>query len=197
MRKIINIHPIKLDGIWDYGYALDVHTIKSTFLGNDPYNNPIFNTERSELGELLYGYKYSGKHDYLSVIVETVADFMNSNANYKNIDLIMPVPPTKKRRHQPTKEIAEAVANELGIFYVDNVLVKKSSVQAKDLNALDREKRLEIIKVRDAVKKHSILLLDDLYDTGATLTACTRALRSDPLVDKIYVLAITKTKGNK
>ena len=50
-------------------------------------------------------------------------------------------------------------------------------------------------KNKNAIRKHSILLIDDLYKTGLTLTHCVSALREDPLVDKIYVLAVTKTRN--
>ena len=40
----------------------------------------------------------------------------------------------------------------------------------------------------------NVLIVDDLYSTGATLNEVCKILREDRNVMKIYVLAITKTK---
>lgn len=50
----VEIHPIPLYGVWDIGYALDVHTIKSIPIGEDAYGHLHFDNTRSEIGELLY-----------------------------------------------------------------------------------------------------------------------------------------------
>lgn len=41
----------------------------------------------------------------------------------------------------------------------------------------------------------SILVIDDLYSTGATLNEVCKVLRNDKNVKIIYCLAMTKTKG--
>jgi len=46
-----------------------------------------------------------------------------------------------------------------------------------------------------ATKPHTILLVDDLFDTGSTISECVSVLREDPKLKKIYVLAMTKTMG--
>ena len=47
-------HPMRIPGVWRQGYVLDYHTIHSAFLGHDEFGNPIFDTKRTEVGELLY-----------------------------------------------------------------------------------------------------------------------------------------------
>ncbi|MDR1101404.1 MAG: hypothetical protein LBL34_03505 [Clostridiales bacterium] len=52
--------------------------------------------------------------------------------------------------------------------------------------------KIELLK--NAKRKCNILLIDDLFSTGATLNECAKALKTDELVDNIYVLALTKTR---
>jgi competence protein ComFC len=66
------INPIRIYGNWQVGWALDVHTISSTYLGMDPSGYEHYDTVRSPMGELLYKLKY--KHDK-SVIPEVVRLF--------------------------------------------------------------------------------------------------------------------------
>lgn len=197
----IKYDPIILNGNWDLGYALDVHIISSVPLGEDAYGHQRFDNLRSPLGELLYDFKYNQKYSNLTEIVHTNLDFLDKNPEMKNIQVISPVPPTKIRSYQPTFAIAEALANELTtdnhkVFYINDILENNSSVEAKGLSSLEKHKlKGTIEKKKNAKYKHSMLLIDDLYQTGATLTQCVNLLREDPLVDKIYVLTVTKTKN--
>lgn len=192
----VEIHPIQIMGNWDLGFSLDVHVVKSILIGEDDYGHRQFSTTRSAIGELLYQFKYKQRYDYLSEIVDTIIFFLNTHPDMRNINTILPVPPTKNRDYQPTFEIAEGLATELNIFCCFDVLENVSKVEAKGLS-FDEKKKLNgsIIKKKMATRKHNTLLIDDLYDTGATLFQCVNALRQDPLIDKIYVLTVTKTKN--
>ena len=62
---------------------------------------------------------------------------------------------------------------------------------------MDRaDKSLEgsIIAKTKATRPHTILIIDDLYSTGKTMSECVSVLKADPLLKKIYVLAMTKTR---
>jgi len=91
-EKIVSeeIHPIKIEGNWEIGYALDVHTKSSQFLGYDEFGKGLFDTERSQLGELLYRLKYRSDKSVIPEIVRLVTSF----ASFETIDVIIPVPPS-------------------------------------------------------------------------------------------------------
>ncbi len=55
---MIKINPKKIKSDQFEGYTLDIHTISSDFLGYDGYGHAQFDTQRSEMGELLYRLKY-------------------------------------------------------------------------------------------------------------------------------------------
>lgn len=44
-------------------------------------------------------------------------------------------------------------------------------------------------------RKANVLIIDDLYSTGATLNEVCKTLKQDKNVGKIYCLVMTKTKG--
>ena len=194
---IVDIHPIEVFGPWDKGFALDKHIIDSVFIGQDPYGHDRFESTRSDIGELVYRLKYKNDYNCLDDIVDTISDFINNYfTEATKIESIIPVPPTKKRRFQPTIEIANELAKKQKVYCIDNALVNLSDVEFKDLP--DEEKRQLSGRIqckKHATRKHSILILDDIFKSGRTLEECTTALRSDSNVNKIYVLAITKTKN--
>ena len=51
------------------------------------------------------------------------------------------------------------------------------------------------ITIYSTQKTSNILVIDDLYSTGATLNETCKTLRKDSNVKNIYCLAMTKTKG--
>jgi len=191
----MSIKPIKLVGPWDEGYALDIHTISSTYLGDDVYGHPDFQNEYSEIGNLLHLFKYRGMSNKLFDIIEIVKPFIKTWQAMQEISFVLPVPSSKVRAYQPAQEIAYEIASLLGVGYSDKVLQKISSIESKGLSSVDKQQiQGSIIKTVSATQEHNMLLVDDLYKSGATLTECVRILREDPKIKKIFVLAMTKTR---
>jgi predicted amidophosphoribosyltransferase len=87
----------------------------------------------------------------------------------------------------------------LKIPFHDDVLVKtRETPELKDVYAY--EKRMELLKNAFDVGSNllngkSILLLDDLYRSGATLNAITDILYNRGNVSNVYVLTLTKTRS--
>ena len=192
---MLKINPIEIKGNWHYGVALDAHTISSEYLGTDAFGHDLFDTQRSPLGELLYRLKYGNDKSGIDEIVETVIN----STRWENIDVILPVPPSNlNRRFQPVFEIATELGKRLK-RKVCFTAIKKIKETPELKNVEDLAKRPEILA--DAfevdgteVEGKVVLLLDDLYRSGATLNAITRILNKAG-VKQVNVLALTRTRS--
>jgi len=197
---MITIHPRMLRGIWVEGFALDIHTLRSDYIGDDEYGHPQFDSIRSEMGELLYRLKYHRDESVLSGIVTTASLFIRSKK--WPIDLIVSVPPSRKRpKLQPVALIVEEIARELS-FEVSTTCISRVKESPELKNVFDLSERLAILK--DAFKIHRglvenrvILLFDDLYRSGATLDTIARLLKDEGKVKDLYALTLTMTRRNR
>ncbi len=192
------IRPYKIAAHRLDGYALDIHTISSEFLGYDGFGHEIFDTKRSELGELLYRLKSKQDINVIDQIVEIAINFINSQ--WKDIiDGIIPIPPSNVgRRLQPVIVIAKGIADNLGINLYEKALIKiRETPELK--NILDFHARLALLKdvfhVNDEhIEGKRLLLFDDLFRSGATLNAATEAIYQQGKAGKVYVLTLTRTR---
>ena len=90
--------------------------------------------------------------------------------------------------------IAARLSNVLNIPFINNIIkIKKTSRQQK-LNLFQRKSNLkEAFKVRDnlLVYGKNILLIDDVWTTGATLNEISSVLKKSG-ANKIYLLTIAR-----
>ncbi|MFZ2146425.1 MAG: hypothetical protein WAV28_04320 [Sedimentisphaerales bacterium] len=196
----MKISPKQIKGKWTCGYSLDYHTISSEYIGDDEYGHPQFDTKRSEMGELLYRLKYKTDKSVLRIIVDTASEFLNSLK--WPLDLIIPVPPSRGTRpFQPVIHVAKGISKVINITLCTDCVVKiKTTPELK--NVYDFDKRMEILKdafdvAKREVEGRNVLLLDDLYRSGAPLNSITQTLKSKGKVKGVYVLTLTITRGRK
>lgn len=189
------INPTKIEGPWQDGYVLDRHVISSIPTG-DPYYP--FDTKRTELGELLYQFKYAGKMDMLEPIVDVMEDFVRNRWQRPTIlDFIVPAPPSITRSAQPVLALARELARRLGLRTCEDAFVKvKPTPPMKNISRPERRKILDaaIQKGAGDIRGKSVLLLDDLTESGSTLCRGAEVLLNDGGASSVYVLALTRTK---
>lgn len=189
---------IILEGNWAVGVAFDLHTLGSTYLGVDQYGHEQWDTTRSEMGELLYQLKYQHNH---TVVPEIIA-LLDRIKGIETLDAIIPVPSSDRtRKFQPVDLIALALAHKAGIPCMQDVLVKtNAATQIKNLQGMDAriealEQQLQLQHITE-LQGLNVLLLDDLYRSGATLQVATRLLYAAGCA-KVNVLTLTKTRSNR
>lgn len=181
---------IKISGNWKKGLAFDVHTLDSTYLGVDEYGHDRWKNTRSDMGEFVYNLKYKGDRRAIPKIVK----MLDKIKGIESVDCIIPIPPTKPgRRIQPVVEIARALGEHRGVEVIEDALLKvPGGPELKNVTDLDERRALlekslvlsEYVDLREA----DILLIDDLYRSGATLSVATELLLVKGKVGSVRVL---------
>ena len=185
--------PIQLCGNWDEGYVMDYHIKSSKLIGEDEFGHLIFDNVRTTLGELVFQLKYRNKYSNANEIVNIISDFVVEIWGGR-VDYVLPTPPTKIREIQPVFLIAGLIAQLLNCNTNTDILEKTDCVQVKNLEDKSQISG-KIVQNKFAKKEVNVLLVDDIYSSGATANECVKTLRNDPNINKIYYLAITKAKG--
>ncbi len=70
---------MQVHGNWDLGYVLDWHTQNSTFIGEDEYGKPKFETIRTEIGEKLYQLKYRSAFENVEILAQEITNRYRTN----------------------------------------------------------------------------------------------------------------------
>ncbi|MCI1022878.1 ComF family protein [Pseudomonas putida] len=188
----------QIEGGWDLGYALHKHTISSVYLGVDQWGHDRYDNTRSEPGEALYQLKYQNDWSQVEPLAAQIHQTLLPLLG--NIGLIIPMPASKVRVKQPVNELAYALGRLTGKPVFDQLVSKApapdGSPALKDLrNREEKDAALAgRIKINDVIQADgswNALLLDDLFDTGATMDAVCRALRGYRKINQIYAATIT------
>ena len=188
---------ISLNGNWELGFACDLHTTDSTYLGKDANGNDKFRNIYTKMGELVNRLKYQNDKSALSEIISLI-----NSINGRRFDFIIPIPPTDKTRSfQPVTELAIALGKSIGVPVLTDVLIKTPG--GKQLKTItdpeEREKALRDhldIKPNPLVHGKSVLLIDDVYGSGSTLRVSTDLLMKVAKVGVVFVLTMTKKRSN-
>lgn len=182
---------IKLVNKWDLGYAMAMHSISSELI--DPVHN-IFETKRTPLGQAIFLYKYRQTY-YLRDELVNLAEIIIQRKFIEKIDLLTMPPPNTIREWQPVEKIAICVSSSLGIPLY-KIAQKESGKTMKNLEMKDEKQKYLMENLycdADNIKGKNILIIDDIFDTGATLDICTQKLKEQGC-GKVYVLTFTKTR---
>lgn len=119
---------------------------------------------------------------------------------FYDADLIIPVPLSKKRRLErgfnQAEILAEIISKKSGLKLDKNSLIRKIHTPVHRA-AMDRKGRelsvqnaFEIVRPK-LIENQKILLIDDVFTSGATASYCAKALKKKG-ADKVYVFTIAR-----
>ena len=196
----VKINPMIIEGNWKEGYTLDYFMLESNYKGEDIFGYPIFDVKYSEIGKAMNELKYHKEYNKAIEIANIVTKFIKEEWKIADkIDGIIATPPTYSREIQPLFQVVKHLGVNLQKPISLDFFRKLSS---EELKKLPQEKKMElfknsIIKERKLTKRGNILLVDDIFSTGATLRNLCELLKEDIYVDDIYVLTICKNIKSK
>ena len=149
------------------------------------------------MGELLYRLKYKADQTALTEIADTAEKFLRTWGVVFSI--IVPVPPTRVRRIQPLFQVVDELGKRMVVPVTRTSLRKKRQIPELK-NVYDLEERRRLLESAFAVNQleilgRNILVIDDLYRSGATLNAVAETLRNSG-ASAVYALALTQTRKN-
>lgn len=147
-------------------------------------------------------FKFHNKREYADYYVAVAAESMEDYLRLVNPDMIFPVPMYKKKRIKRGCNQAEVFAGRLsektGIPCRSDVLIRvKNTAPLKELEKDARKKELEqafCVRKERLGEWNNILLIDDIYTTGATMDACSHVLK-EAGIKKVYGLTLAIGAG--
>jgi len=115
------------------------------------------------------------------------------------VKAIVPVPPSRPRSSQPVMHIAQGIGTLLGIPVYDVVRKAPTAKELKDV--FEYHERLKLLANVHSVtssdlRGKAVLVVDDLYRSGATLNAVAASLTSQGKVREVYVFCPTRTRSS-
>lgn len=149
--------------------------------------------------------KYKNRRQHLNFFVQETIDRYRTLFQSLSLDAILPVPihpkRMKKRGYNQSSLFAIALGKQLQIPVYDSVLIR--TVNTLPQKNLSPEKRLENLRKAFSLHPeltgqklpfHNVLLVDDIYTTGATMEAITGILKRAG-VHKVYIFSICIGNG--
>mgnify|MGYP001118013881 CR=1 FL=1 len=175
------------------------------------YNKPPeFSALRSCFGfagpvrEAIHRYKYQGQRSLADLLGQELTDFWSSDCHdtlqTPHCDLITPVPLHWWRAYRRGYNQSELLANQLSfnIGVPAKVLLRRVKPTRPQVE-LNRDQRAANVKnafhvdeaMMSVVKGKTILLIDDVCTTGATLRECAKALLKGE-ASAVYALTVAR-----
>ena len=154
---------------------------------------------KGTIRKLILNYKFNDK----SYLYKTFCEFIVKNEKtfdfIKSYDIIIPVPIHKKRMRKRGYNQSELIAKELAKkvkikCYTDILLKVKNNRMQSTLTKKEREenaKNVYKLKNEEKIYNKKVLIFDDIYTTGATITSCIKELEKSKVI-KIGILTLAK-----
>lgn len=171
----------------DYWNRLD-NTFARRMAGRVPFEQAsalLFFSHQGGYRQMIHRMKYGGRRDVARCLGLLYGGYLKQSLLYRSVDGVVGVPlhalKRIKRGYNQSQEFGRGVAEGLGVEYVSGVLVRirstRTQARMEDVEAREKNVRGAFsIKHADRAAGRHLLLVDDVFTTGATLEAAALAL---------------------
>ena len=186
------------------------HNIKETeivkiFYGILPieFGASIFYFTKKGISQnLIHNLKYRNRQEIGTYLGNLYSPELLNLKNFKEINVIIPVPLHEKKLHErgynQVTTFCKAIEKNLTIPMLDDVLVKlknmKSVTDKTKEGRLAHNKNVFSIENKHKIEGKHILLIDDVFTTGATIEACAKEILKIKNT-KISILTMTYSQS--
>lgn len=183
----------------------DSKEIKRVFYGKlavEHVTSLLFYEKEGITHDLIHHLKYRSMSKIGAFLGEALGERLKPNDYWSEIDCVMPVPLSFRRKlkrgYNQVAPFAMALAKALNCKYDDTHLIKvkhlkpqaKKSREARSLNLPDAY----VLKNPELFEGKHLLLVDDILTTGNTLIACGRAIKQALPESSLSIATIAITR---
>ena len=144
-------------------------------------------------------YKFAGQRAYGKLFGDMMCCELSGLEMFYGFDYVIPVPlhssRLNERGYNQSDMLAEAVAKQYNVPYIDDALFRiRETKRQSGLKGMDRITNVQsaFYAAESVVAGKKIILVDDIYTMGQTMSACASALK-DAGAERIVGVTLCKT----
>jgi ATP-dependent DNA helicase RecQ len=128
------------------------------------------------------------------MLIQQTLDLFQAHPEMNQANVIIPVPSSTERKVNPVHAFCEALAGKINMPVQSLVAKTRQTQPQKEMRTLVQKRAnvAEAFSLHGEVKGKGVLLVDDLFDSGATLEEITRLLLKHGAA-RVNVLTLTRT----
>ncbi|MGP1621203.1 MAG: ComF family protein [Candidatus Cryptobacteroides sp.] len=158
-------------------------------------------TEGAGYDKISQSLKYFGDIKTGQIVSKMLGDKLSNSEVFKGIDAVVPIPLHRfrrwKRGFNQAEVIAKEVAKSIGAEMLPDALIRKRATVSQTSLSIE-EKHINVkgafkVNLRCDFRKKGykkILIVDDVFTTGATMSECYKALKQE-LPDNVDICIAT------
>lgn len=151
-----------------------------------------------EIKQSVYQFKFHNKREYGRFYVSEMVRIYGSEIQNWQPDVLIPVPMHKRKQrlrgYNQAEILAQGVGRALSLPVNTKILYRaRKTMPQKELTRKEREINLKnaFKTFHDAVELEKVLLVDDIYTTGATMDAAAGALLAGGVKEVRFLVLCT------